>query len=133
MTSLPVDAILVRGFSAWLIGIAAIAAVSTYTAQPYRINRPAPSWVLFPLLLGKIGLYLGPVAVSIATAKLMQNFDRAWALGGAVLVLTISLWTGAIVTQVAQNMGYKAVGAKQRPIRFFDYQPRKKSRARRVD
>ena len=117
-----------RSAIALLVGIALIAGVSTYTARPER-KGPVSLWIALPILAGKIGLTVGCLGIGITLSRVAGGGTAGFVAG--LLGFLGMLWSSSIAVQIAQNVGYKFVGAPIQAIRWSNA-PRSTRKRRRT-
>ncbi len=104
-----------RSAIALLAGIALIAGMSTYTAQPHR-KGPVSLWIVLPLLAGQISLIAGCCGIGTTLGRMAAGELPGLAAG--LFGFLGMLWSSSIAIQVVQNWGYKFMGAPPQRIRW---------------
>jgi hypothetical protein len=113
----------------WAVSTTIVVGLSAafLTREPRHIPPVAGLIVVLASMMNRIAAMMAPT-------PLFLRFSNQWPKGVFLLALlaatAVSMWANLILTQALQNVGYKLVGAKQRPI--FWFRPiRRKRRPRR--
>lgn len=124
------EEILVRSVVSWAVGLLFVASASAYAARP-GASKDLPLWVGLPVILGQF-LYFG-AAVGVGAVLEKALHDRSQPLKIVIVPLGIltTLWVSSIILQLAQNFGYRLVGAPSQKLRFYRQRPARQ-RKRRV-
>lgn len=113
--TLSVEEMIARSSLGLILGVVVIAATSAYTARPSR-RKSVPLWIVLPVLAAQIDIGAGCCGVGIAFAKTLGG---VWGLIAGVGAAMATLWCASIAIQLAQNVGYKLVGVRPQPIRWY--------------
>jgi hypothetical protein len=132
MSSLATETIALRAGGLWAVGIFIIAAVSAYTARPDR-EGPVSVWVVIPIMLGKIGMFLGPTGVALIVGRAVGQLGENARMAAAAAVLMVGVWVSLVLVQIVQNVAYRLIGAPVQPIRFWNgSKPKRRRRLRKA-